>query len=245
MFLRNLQMGYRCGCIAALSTALCAAMPISASPLSDIESLEIAQIAFDDLDYDTAFELWTPLADSGNTDAQLALADAALNCNCVDDGTNMAFKYYRMAAKEGNVYALRQMGRIYNVKGDDNDEAAVYYQAAADMGDVESQIELGDLYRDGVGGEETEKLSPKYYLMAAAQGDGRAYARMARIYGTGGPIAADPTKAYVAQSIAAALSFPMAKEKLPEAAKKLNAKQLKAAKALVAKCVKANYLKCL
>ena len=241
MFLRNLKMACRRGFVAAL----CVATPVSASSLTDTESLEIAQAAFEELDYDTAFELWTPLADNGSIDAQLALADAALNCDCVDDGTNIAFKYYRMAAKQGDAYALRQMGWIYNVKGDDKDEAAVYYQAAADMGDVESQIELGDLYRDGVGGAETEKLSPKYYLMAAAQGDGRAYARMARLYGTGGPIAADPTKAYVAQSIAAALSFPMAKEKLPEAAKKLNAKQLKAAKALVAKCVKAQYLKCL
>ena len=225
--------------------ALCLVMPVAAHAQSDVEQLAIAQVAYDEMEYDAAFEIWTPLADKGNIDAQLAVADAALNCNCVDDGTNMAFKYYRMAAKQGDAYALRQMGWIYNVKGDDKDEAAVYYQAAADMGDLESQIELGDLYRDGVGGAATEKLSPKYYLMAAAQGDGRAYARMARLYGTGGPIAADPTKAYVAQSIAAALSFPMAKEKLPEAAKKLNAKQLKAAKALVAKCVKAQYLKCL
>lgn len=122
---------------------------------------------------------------------------------------------------------------------------SIYYKAAADKGDVESQMELGDLYRDGIGGAEGLKLSPNYYLMAAAQGDSRGYSRMAGLYATGGPIKADLSKAYIAQSIAAALSFPLAKEKAADAAKKLSAKQLVKANVLIAKCAKANYLKCL
>ena len=174
------------------------------------------------------------------------LADGALNCFCdLEDGTNIAFKYYRMAAEKGNAYGLRQMGYIYRYLGKDRDEAAIYYKAAADKGDVESQMELGDLYRDGVGGAATLSLSPKYFLMAAAQGDARGYSRMAGMYADGDLVKANPSKAYIAQSIAAALNFPLAKEEAAEAAKKLNAKQLIKANVLIAKCAKAKYLKCL
>lgn len=241
MIVRNIQMrSWR-----AFTAALLLMLPTAANAQTDIELLDIAQTAFNEQEYDAAFEIWTPLADGGNMDAQMALADAALFCDCVDEGTNTAFKYYRMAAKEGNVTALRQMGWIYRVKGDDKAEASIYYKAAADMGDAESQIELGDLYRDGLGGAETLPLMPTYYLMAAAQGNRDGYARMAGLYADGGPIKADPLKAYTAQSIAAAMSFPLAKQKAAEAAKKLTAKQLVKANALVAKCVKARYLKCL
>jgi TPR repeat protein len=242
MIIRNFQTAFWRG----LSAVLLLLTPVSAMAQSDAELLDIAQTAFDEQEYDAAFEIWTPLADKGNIDAQLALGDAALNCFCdLEDGTNIAFKYYRMAAEKGNAYGLRQMGYIYRYMGEDKDEAAIYYKAAADKGDVESQIELGDLYSDGIGGAVTLKLSPQYYLMAAAQGDGRGYSRMGRLYATGGPIKADLSKAYIAQSIAAALSFPLAKEKAAEAAKKLSAKQLVKANVLVAKCVKAKFFKCL
>ena len=235
----------RLNCTAAILLALCLIAPTAARAQSDAELLDIAQTAYLEQEYDAAFEIWTPLADGGNLGAQIALADAALICGCVDDSTNMAFKYYQMAAKEGDVYALRQMGYIYRIFGEDKQEAAVYYKAAADKGDVESQMELGDLYRDGIGGAEGLKLSPKYYLMAAAQGDSRGYSRMAGLYATGGPIKADLSKAYIAQSVAAALNFPLAKEKVAATAKKLNAKQLVKANALIAKCAKAKYLQCL
>jgi TPR repeat protein len=242
MILRKIKNGYWRGVIAGF----CLLVPITVSAQSVPELLDIAQTAYDEQEFDAAFEIWTPLADGGNIDAQMAMADAALNCSCdLKDGTNIAFKYYRMAAEKGNARALRQMGYIARYIGTDKVEAALYYKAAADKGDVESQIELGDLYSEGVGGEATLPESVKYYLMAAAQGDGRGYARMARLYADGGPTKVDVSKAYIAQSIAATLSFPMAKEKLPDAAKKLSAKQLVEADILVANCVKAQYLNCL
>jgi uncharacterized protein len=241
MVLQNVRASYR----HTLTVALCLMMPVAVVAQDDADMLDIAKTAYNEQEYDAAFEIWTPLADGGNIDAQLALADAALFCDCVDEGTNIAARYYHMAAKTGNVYALRQMGWIYSVKGDDPAEASIYYKAAADMGDAESQVELGDLYRAGLGGAETLKLMPTYYQKAAEQGDRAGYARMAYLYAGGGPIPADPTKAYIAQSIAAALSFPMAKEEAVEAAKKLTTEQLVHADELVAQCVEAQYLKCL
>jgi TPR repeat protein len=230
---------------AVLALAICLMTPVPLLAQSDAQLLDIAKTAFLEQEYDAAFEIWIPLAEGGVIDAQLALADAALDCGCVEEGTNLAFKNYRLAAKKGNVYALRQMGYIYAVKGGDRAEASVYYKAAADLGDAVSQVELGDLYRDGVGGAETFSLMPSYYLMAAAQGNASAYARMGRLYAEGGAVTVNPTKAFIAQSIAAALSFPLAKEKAAEAAQKLSAKQLVEDNVLVANCVKAKYLKCL
>lgn len=102
----------RLNCTAAILLALCLIVPTAASAQSDAELLDIAKTAYLEQEYDAAFEIRTPLADGGNLRAQIALADAALVCGCVDDSTNMAFKYYRMAANEGDVYALRQMGYI-------------------------------------------------------------------------------------------------------------------------------------
>jgi uncharacterized protein len=211
----------------------------------DVANLDIAESAFDEQDYDAAFKIWQPMADAGNMDAQMALANAALFCDCVEKSTNMAFKYYRMAAQKGNVEAIRKMGWIYATAGADKNEAAVYYKTAADMGDVESQMELGDLYRDGIGGAATLAQMPKYYLMAAAQGDRAGYQRMGYLYASGKQVPADPVKSYIAYSMATALSFPMAKLDAAKAEKKLTAKQLIKAKALAAKCVQAKYLKCL
>ncbi|MEQ1540570.1 MAG: hypothetical protein ABL928_16715, partial [Sphingorhabdus sp.] len=135
MFTRLSQMHFK----AAIFIASSLIVPTAASAQSDAELLDIAQTAYDEMEYDEAFEIWTPLADKGNIDAQLALADGALNCFCdLEGGTNIAFKYYRMAAEKGNAYGLRQMGYIYRYLGKDKDEAAIYYKAAADKGDVES-----------------------------------------------------------------------------------------------------------
>ena len=227
--------------------ASCCVMPLQAQAQTnpDTENLAIAEAAFDEQDYQKAFEIWQPIADRGNIDAQMALAYAARYCDCVDDGIMIAVKYYHMAAEQGNVEAMRNVGWIYRVKLDDNTEAAIYYKVAADLGDAESQVELGDLYRDGLGGAEPLVQMSGYYHKAAAQGDRAGYARLARLYGTGGPVPADPVKAYVAQSMAAALSFPLAEEEAAEAATKLSAQQLATGNAMVAKCVAAKYLNCL
>jgi TPR repeat protein len=219
------------------------ALPAVAGP--DEDMMILANAAYYDEEYQDAFDIWKPLADKGNMQAQMELANAYEHCDCIANGTSLAIDYYRMAGKKGNLSAIRQIGWIYSVKGNDEAEAAIYYKIAADMGDAESQVELGDLYRDGLGGAATLAQMPKYYLMATAQGDKAGYSRMGYVYSKGVQVPADPIKAYVAYAMAAALYFPMSKEKLAEYEKKLSAKQLVKAKVLVANCVKAKYLKCL
>jgi uncharacterized protein len=218
-------------------------VPALAGP--DEDMMILANAAYDEEEYQDAFDIWKPLADKGNMQAQMELAHAYEHCDCIANANSLAIDYYRMAGKKGNLDAIRQIGWIYSVKGSDKAEAAKYYKTAADLGDSESQIELGDLYRDGLGGAATLAQMPKYYLMAAAQGDEAGYSRMGYVYSKGVQVPADPVKAYVAYAMAAALYFPMSKEKAAEAEKKLTAKQLVKAKVLVANCVKAKYLKCL
>jgi uncharacterized protein len=218
-------------------------VPVLAGP--DEDMMILANAAYDEEEYQDAFDIWKPLADKGNMQAQMELAHAFEHCNCVAKGDDLAVDYYYMAGKKGNLAAIRQIGYIFRYKKRDKAEAAKFYKTAADLGDAESQIELGDLYRDGLGGAATLAQMPKYYLMAAAQGDKAGYSRMGYVYSKGVQVPADPIKAYVAYAMAAALYFPMSKEKAAEAEKKLTAKQLVKAKVLVAKCVKAKYLKCL
>jgi uncharacterized protein len=218
-------------------------VPALADP--DEDMMILANAAYDDEEYQDAFDIWKPLADKGNMQAQMELAHAFEHCNCVAKGDDLAVDYYYMAGKKGNLAAIRQIGYIFRYKKRDKAEAAKYYKTAADLGDAESQIELGDLYQSGVGGAATLTQAPKYYLMAAAQGDKAGYSRLGYLYENAKLVPLDPVRAYAAYAVAGKLFFPMAKDNAAKAKAKLTAKQLVAGDVLIAKCEKAKFLKCL
>ena len=65
---------------------------------------------------------------------------------------DLALKYYEMAARKNNPYAISDLGYIwyYGRTGErDYEKAYLYFKRAAEMGDASAQYKLADMYRNG------------------------------------------------------------------------------------------------
>lgn len=84
-----------------------------------------------------------------------------------------AFKWYREAARQGDVEAHTQLGLLYE-KGSgvpqDDREAARWYRLTADKGSAIAQNYLGLMYDDGVGVQQDAKEAANWYRLSADQG---------------------------------------------------------------------------
>ena len=133
-------------------------------------------------------EACLPLAESGDIEAQLRLglihsmqhaaflmsedrlrtqnlqAEAEEARKSAESHGKEVLKWLEMAAKQGDVRAFAQLGRLY-ARGEmvikDDSKAAAYYTKAARVGDWPSQHQLGEFYFTGRGVE-------RNYLMAYA-----------------------------------------------------------------------------
>jgi len=90
--------------------------------------------------------------------------------------------------KDGNTYALFQLGQLYFEQGD-FDKARTYFERSAEKGDFQAMFQLGVIFYDGLAGETDHKsgvdlmqkvassTSPKakHLLFAAYYNIGRAY----------------------------------------------------------------------
>jgi tetratricopeptide (TPR) repeat protein len=80
-----------------------------------------------------------------------------------------AKKYYKLAAKQGQVQAQYNLGCIYDQESN-LDEAKKYYKLAVEQGQVQAQYNLGCIYDQ----ESNLDEAKKYYKLAAEQGDANA-----------------------------------------------------------------------
>ena len=83
-----------------------------------------------------------------------------------------AAKFYRLAAAQAHVTALRRLGDLHaEGKGVERDEAeaAKCYRTAADKGDPHAQFSLGVMLEEGRGVERDELEAVRLYKAAIAQ----------------------------------------------------------------------------
>lgn len=117
-------------------------------------------IAFQNGDYERAFELWKPLADKGNLDAQNHLGVHFLLGLGVDKDYQKANEWYEMAARQGHADAQRNYGdMIYNGLGIQQDyyKAFIWYFASSQQGNESAKNRL-----EALSGE--NKLTPNQQM---------------------------------------------------------------------------------
>lgn len=103
--------------------------------------------AFDSGDYETAFNLWMPLADSGDADAQNYIGILYYLGFGTQKDYKKALEWYERAAKAGHADAQRNYGDMINFgRGiqKDNYQAYKWYFAASQQGNEKAmrQIEV-------------------------------------------------------------------------------------------------------
>lgn len=125
-------------------------------------------------DYATALKEWVPLAEQGDSSAQLFLGLMYLNELGVIQDYKVAFKWFRLAAEQGDATAQRYLGWMYgNGQGvtQDHKASVMYSRLSAEQGDAVAQFDLGLIYYNGLGVVQHYIRAHMWWNIAASQGD--------------------------------------------------------------------------
>ncbi len=124
---------------------------------------------------------------------QTDMSDAGLQMwvgYCYDEGKGVeksvvkAFKWYKKAAENGNIWSMNQLGLKYERGEGTNknlEEAVRWYKAAAEKGNKAAQYNLGDMYEYGKGTEKDLEEAVEWYRKAVEQGDEKAQKALERV----------------------------------------------------------------
>ena len=136
---------------------------------ANADPLDDARTAYNKGDYKEALEIWRPLADQGDVDAQYNIGLMYE----VTQNYKEAVKWYRLAAVQGNEGAQYNIGVLYaqghgvtqNYK-----EAVKWYRLAAVQEDAVAQYNIGAMYHNGQGVTKDYIRAHMWYNLSSLSG---------------------------------------------------------------------------
>lgn len=134
--------------LGALAIAAALGAPAAAGPLEDANDAYRAKA------YAKAAELWQPLAEKGDAEAQYSLGTLYAEGKGVEQNDATAFLWFQRAANQGVAAAQYNVGASYATGagiGKSDVDAARWFRRAADQGMAFAQLNLGLLYAAGNG----------------------------------------------------------------------------------------------
>lgn len=188
------------------------------------------------------------LANQGNVGAQTVLSHGyGLGIYSLSQDLKEAFKWGRLAAEQGDLWAQTAVGNMY-FKGlgvaQDYKESVKWYRKAADKGSAEAQLQLGHLYFWGYGVTEDYKEAVKWWRLASEQGDATAQTKLGAAYLRGQGVIEDKVYAHMWWNIAASQGVERARKVKDQLAKRMSTQDISKAQELARQCVKQNYKDC-
>jgi len=145
------------------------AVPARAGPLQD------AQAAYNQGKYAVALDLWQPLAEQGNPDAQAGLGSLYLGGYGVAHDEAAAMVWFRKAAEQGHAGGQFSLASLYYARKEYG-LAASWYRRAAEQGNALAQIRLARMYAEGPGLARDDVQAFKWFAVAMMRGSD-SYAR--------------------------------------------------------------------
>lgn len=143
-----------------------------ASPGLHAQSFEDGKAAYEAKDYQKALEILLPLAEQGNSQAQVTLGIMYDYGQGVDKDPVEAMKWYVKAAEQGIPVVQHDVGvKYFQGSGVKQDylEAAKWWEMSANAGLADSQFNLGLLYYRGLGLETDYQKAAELFLKASEQ----------------------------------------------------------------------------
>lgn len=189
------------GALATVCGLMLFAPATSATPFDD------AVVAFQSGDYPTAFVLFTPLAEAGNSLAQHNLGVLYEEGLGVPQNDATAIAWYKRAAEQGNPQSTYNIGMMIlegRGAGPDPVIAAQWVRISADLGFPLAQHTLGHFYLEGTGVEQNVAEAITWFSKAAEAGVVDAQFNLGYIFESGSGVEPDPIVAYAWYRIAAA-----------------------------------------
>ncbi|MCP1318389.1 tetratricopeptide repeat protein [Vreelandella lionensis] len=144
---------------------LCLYAPVFGQELTLLQSFSAAEKALEEKDYSTAFRLFKPLAEQGNSEAQANLALMYEHGRGVKKDLVEAFKWHSLAANQGLAWAQTNLGIAYaNGRGvEQNDQEAVkWFRSAALKGKIRAQELLASMYDRGRGAPQNQMSAAQW-----------------------------------------------------------------------------------
>lgn len=130
--------------------------------------------AYNQGDYDTAFEEWLPYAEQGDASAQYNLA---LVYEIGYEDYTQAIEWYKKSANQGYDKAQVNLGLMYS-RGNGAEvnkyEAVKWYRKSAEQDNPTAQNNLAVMYENGTGVTKSYKQSINWYLKAVDGGSEKA-----------------------------------------------------------------------
>ncbi len=168
-------------------------------PLSiHADDLDDGQAAYLAKEYEKALNLLKPLAEGGNSEAQVTVGIMYDYGHGVTANPEEAFKWYKMAAEQGIPVVQHDLGVKYfqGIGTEQNyKEAAKWWEMSSNAGLADSQFNLGLLYYRGLGLEQNFDKARPLFEKAANQGHGHAQYSLAVMHAFGQGVDKDYKKA--------------------------------------------------
>lgn len=182
------------------ATALFAGLSLASAPViaQDQETFEKGVAAFEIGKYKEAIALWEPVAEKGNVDALVNMAQLYRLGLGVEQDDAKAFELYEKAAQQGSDDAQVNVAfQLLMGKGVERnrEEAAGWFAKAADQGNALAQYNLGLMYEKGIGVAQDRDFATELYQVAANKGQTRAQARLDALEEASAVDAAETAKA--------------------------------------------------
>ena len=139
-------------------------------------------------DYKRAIEILKPLAEQGNSQAQITMGLMYDYGHGVKKDATESIKWYRMAAEQGVPLVQHDLGvKYFQGQGVKQNylEAAKWWEMSANAGVADSQFNLGLMYYRGIGISKDYIKAAKLFEDAAKQGHGNAQYSLAVMYAFG------------------------------------------------------------
>ena len=149
-----------------LAAFLAATGPVGAAGFDDgVEAFRAGDVA-------QAFEIWAPLAETGDAEAQHAMGRIYEYGYGVSRDDALAARWYRKAAEQNVAEAQYRLG-VFHEHGwgvpRDAALAVTWYAQAAQLGHVFAQHDLAFMYLEGKGVEQSKIEAYKWLRIAATQ----------------------------------------------------------------------------
>ncbi|MEA2110658.1 MAG: tetratricopeptide repeat protein [Campylobacterota bacterium] len=157
--------------------------------------IEEAHKAYNDSNFELAFQLYTDLAQKGNTDAQTSLGFMYQNAQGTDKNVELARSWYEKAAAQKQPFALFNLA-LHHIDGDQFKAHDLFLEAAV-LEVPPAQYEVALMLERGLGCVQNYSEAAFWYEEAAKRGHGEAFNNLGVLYKEGHGVVQDYTRARI------------------------------------------------
>jgi len=155
----------------------------------EYENFRVAVLEYFNEKYQSAYALFRPLAEKGNSSAEYYMALMYDEGRGVKQDPSAAVGWYTLAAQQGHMDAQYNLGVAYASGmgvASDMGQAIDWWKRAAQLGSVDAQFNLGLVYFIGQGNIEVNLDNAlNWWQKAAGHGDAVAQYQLGMMYATG------------------------------------------------------------